>query len=89
MRRRSDPDFELEPWAEVLVNYCYFGGRKPPMSVGTEPLEASRAYVPPKRQPKPRVRKAAPVPKPSSRQSAKAPRSSSPPWRRAQGGRRC
>jgi hypothetical protein len=65
MKRRADPDFDVEPWASTLVDYCYFGGASPPPSMNTEPLEASRAYMPPKRQPKPRVRKAAPAPTPS------------------------
>ena len=73
MRRRSDPDFELEPWAEVLVNYCYFGGAAPPRSVNTEPLEPSRTYVPPRPPPKPRKPRqakaaAAPPPSPAPKQ---------------------
>ena len=45
MKRRADPEFDVEPWASTLVDYCYFGGASPPPSMNTEPLEASRAYV--------------------------------------------
>jgi hypothetical protein len=70
-RRRSDPDFEVEPWADAMVNYCMFGGPKPPMSVSTEPLNPSRTYVPPAAPRKPRIRKAAP-PSPPATPAAKA-----------------
>jgi len=41
MKRMTDPDFDVEPWASTLVDYCYFGGASPPPSMNTEPLEAS------------------------------------------------
>lgn len=60
MKRRTDPDFELEPWLSTLIEYCMFGGSPPPERANAEPLEPSRTYVPPKAPPK--RRKAAPQP---------------------------
>lgn len=66
-RRRADPDFDPEPWASALIDYCYFGGPAPPLSVTKEPLEPSCTYAPSKPPPKPRKApkaKAAPSPPP-------------------------
>jgi hypothetical protein len=78
MKRRTDPDFDVEPWAEEMLNYCYFGGAAPPPSVNTDPLEPSHTHVPPKPPPKPKRRrqaKAAAAPSPSPAPKARAPRS--------------
>lgn len=94
MKRRSDPDFEVEPWASTLIDYCYFGGSKPPEAVNTEPLEPSRTYVPPAAPSKPRkprqARKEPPPPAPPAPKARKRRPSQPPPpppldfdgWRR-------